>query len=75
MLEHLNDAYISFQQSIIDAEVMLRKNKERFKSGLLAQADEFRKHVGNLISDFMQQGPFKSHFTSDDALAIVAQFK
>ena len=75
MLENLGSEWVAFQQCIIDTEVMLRKNKEKFKTGLLSQAEEFRKRVGGLTSDFLQQGPFTSQFTFSDALDVVANFK
>lgn len=75
MLHELNDEYMKFQQCLLDADVMLKKHKEKFKSGLLTQAEEFRKHVGGLFSDFFQQGPFTSAFTSEKALEVIGTFK
>nr|XP_039250408.1 dynein heavy chain 2, axonemal-like [Styela clava] len=75
MLHQLNDEYMKFQQCLFDADIMLKKHKEKFKSGLLTQAEEFRKHVGGLCSDFLQQGPFTSNFTSEKALELIGNFK
>lgn len=75
MLDNLGSEWVAFQQAIIDADVMLKKNKEKFKTGLLSQAEEFRKRVGALSSDFLQQGPFSSSFSSEDAIGIIANFK
>uniref|UniRef100_H2ZI79 Dynein axonemal heavy chain 2 n=1 Tax=Ciona savignyi TaxID=51511 RepID=H2ZI79_CIOSA len=75
MLESLGKEWVDFQQCIIDSETMLKKNKEKFKTGLLSQAEEFRKRVNGLTSDFFQQGPFSSQFTSPDAIEVIAQFK
>ena len=75
ILENLGAEWVAFQQCIIDAEVMLRKNKEKFKAGLLSQAEEFRKRVGGLCSDFLQTGPFTSQFNPESALEIITQFK
>lgn len=75
MLHQLNDEYMKFQQCLLDADIMLKKHKEKFKSGLLTQAEEFRKHVGGLCSDFFQQGPFTSSFTSEKALEVITNFK
>ena len=75
LLDNLGSEWVAFQQCIIDAEVMLRKNKEKFKTGLLSQSEEFRKRVGALCSDFLQQGPFTSQLTPESALEIITQFK
>lgn len=75
MLDNLGSEWVAFQQAIIDADIMLKKNKEKFKTGLLSQAEEFRKRVGALSSDFAQKGPFSSSITSADAIEIIEQFK
>jgi dynein heavy chain len=48
LLDHLQPEWDNYQQSISDAEKMIKLSKEKFKSNLLANADEFKKSVGNL---------------------------
>ena len=42
--------------------------QEKFKTGLLAQSEEFKKQVGSLMDDFHIKGPFASSHSSDHAL-------
>ena len=75
MLENLGPEWIAFQQCIIDADQMLKKNKERFKSGLLSQAEEFRKKVNGLAFEFSERSPSTSQFTVESAQEVIAEFK
>ena len=60
MLNELSNEWVTFQQTLIDAEGMLKKHKEKFKSSLLAQSEEFKKQVHNLVDEFQTKGPFTS---------------
>ena len=42
--------------------------QEKFKSGLLAQAEEFKKQVHNLIDEFTTKGPFLSSIGTAEAI-------
>ena len=56
MLDDLSNEWVSFQQCLIDSDAMLKKYKEKFKSGLIASAEEFKKNVHNLYEDFHSNG-------------------
>ncbi|XP_052104325.1 dynein axonemal heavy chain 2-like isoform X7 [Mytilus californianus] len=71
MLNELSNEWHIFQQKLIDAETMLKKNKERFKTGLLAQSEEFKKQVHNLVDEFTTKGPFTSNISTDEAVANI----
>ena len=44
---------------------MLKKSKEKFKSGLLLSAEEFKKTVSMLVDDFRNRGPFNSDISTE----------
>ncbi|XP_013412698.1 dynein heavy chain 2, axonemal [Lingula anatina] len=75
MLDELPNKWVEFQQTLIDADAMLKKNKEKFKTGLLAQAEEFKKQVAALLSDFSKNGPFSGSLGTEAALVQVAEIK
>jgi hypothetical protein len=60
MHNELGNEWVRFQQVLIDAEAMLKKHKERFRSNLLAQSEEFKKQVANLMEEFTTKGPFSA---------------
>ena len=68
MLNDLSNEWVTFQQTLIDAEGMLKKHKEKFKSSLLGQSEEFKKQVHNLLDEFQTKGPFTSGIPTGDAL-------
>ena len=58
MLEQLSGEWVAFQQCLIDSDAMLKKSKEKFKTGLLYSAEELKKSVNNLQDSFTMGGPF-----------------
>lgn len=56
MLDSLNGEWITFQQILLDSEQMLKKHKEKFKTGLIHAADDFKKKAHNLLEDFEAKG-------------------
>ncbi|XP_077988088.1 dynein axonemal heavy chain 2-like [Glandiceps talaboti] len=75
MLDELSNEWVSFQQCIIDSDAMLKKYKEKFKSGLIASAEEFKKNVHNLADDFHSNGPFSSTIQCEDALKQIGEVR
>ncbi|XP_048373762.1 dynein axonemal heavy chain 2 [Sphaerodactylus townsendi] len=67
-LGELNSQWLSFQQCLLDSEAMLKKHKEKFKTGLIHCADDFKKKAQNLLQDFDLNGPFTSALSADAAL-------
>ncbi|XP_016879708.1 dynein axonemal heavy chain 2 isoform X7 [Homo sapiens] len=61
MLDSLNGEWVVFQQTLLDSKQMLKKHKEKFKTGLIHSADDFKKKAHTLLEDF----EFKGHFTSN----------
>ncbi|PVD19154.1 hypothetical protein C0Q70_21718 [Pomacea canaliculata] len=71
MHNDLGNEWVRFQQSLVEAEQMLKKHKERFRSNLLAQSEEFKKQVAGLMDEFQAKGPFTSNISTSDALETI----
>ena len=65
VLDELNGEWYAFQQCLMDSDIMLKKSKEKFKSGLLLSAEEFKKTVSILLDDFRNRGPFNSEISTE----------
>ncbi|XP_070295048.1 dynein axonemal heavy chain 2-like [Salvelinus sp. IW2-2015] len=52
MLEALNGEWVWFQQVVIDSDIMLKKNKDKFKSSLIFSAEEFKKKMQTTVQTF-----------------------
>ncbi|XP_021031708.1 dynein heavy chain 2, axonemal [Mus caroli] len=75
MLESLNGEWLTFQQILLDSEQMLKKHKEKFKTGLIHAADDFKKKAHNFLEDFEFKGPFTSNVGHTAALDQIAQMR
>uniref|UniRef100_A0ABM5EJD6 Dynein axonemal heavy chain 2 isoform X2 n=1 Tax=Pogona vitticeps TaxID=103695 RepID=A0ABM5EJD6_9SAUR len=75
LLGDLNSEWLSFQQCLLDSEVMLKKHKEKFKTGLIHSADDFKKKAQNLLQDFGSNGPFTSAISAEAALDQIAAMR
>lgn len=53
---------------------MLKKSKEKFRSGLLASAEDFKKSVNNLEDEFALRGPVNAKTFVNEALAATKAF-
>ena len=54
---------------------MLKKLREKFKSKLLQQSEEFKKNVSELVADFRNKGPFTSSISPTEALSQIELMK
>ncbi|XP_032178404.1 dynein heavy chain 2, axonemal isoform X10 [Mustela erminea] len=75
MLDSLNGEWVVFQQILLDSEQMLKKHKEKFKTGLIHSADDFKKKAHNLLEDFESKGPFTSSVGHQAALEQIAHMR
>jgi len=73
-LQTLGPAWIAFQQCLIDCDEMLKRDKEKFKSGLLSSAEDFKKSVVSLEDEFLLRGPTSSKIAVNEALASIQAF-
>lgn len=60
MLDQLNGEWVAFQQCLIDSDAMLKKSKEKFKTGLIHSSEDFKKTVTTLFDEFQNKGPYSS---------------
>ena len=49
--------------------------QEKFKTGLLAQSEDFKKQVSCLVDDFHTKGPFTSNIGTGEALENIANIR
>uniref|UniRef100_F6YZ23 Dynein axonemal heavy chain 2 n=1 Tax=Monodelphis domestica TaxID=13616 RepID=F6YZ23_MONDO len=75
MLESLDSEWLSFQQVLVDSEQMLKRHKEKFKTGLIHSADDFKKKAHALLEDFDSKGPFTSSVGFAGALEQIAAMR
>ncbi|XP_077826327.1 dynein axonemal heavy chain 2 isoform X1 [Macaca mulatta] len=75
MLDSLNGEWVVFQQTLLDSEQMLKKYKEKFKTGLIHSADDFKKKAHTLLEDFEFKGPFTSNVGHMSALDQIGQVR
>ncbi|XP_033636218.1 dynein heavy chain 2, axonemal-like isoform X2 [Asterias rubens] len=75
MLDELDNEWITFQQCLLDSDVMLKKHKEKFKTGLIHSSEEFKKSIASLLDDFSSNGPFNSALGCDEALQQVSHIR
>jgi dynein heavy chain len=74
VLDELNGEWYAFQQCLMDSDIMLKKSKEKFKSGLLLSAEEFKKTVSILLDDFRNRGPFNSEISTERVREYAFQY-
>lgn len=53
----LNEEWVWFQQVLIDSDIMLQKDKEKFKNSLILSVEEFKKKVEFTVQEFNAKGP------------------
>ncbi|KAB1265174.1 Dynein heavy chain 2; axonemal, partial [Camelus dromedarius] len=75
MLDSLNGEWVTFQQVLLDSEQMLKRHKEKFKTGLIHSADDFKKKAHNLLEEFELKGPFTSNVGHQAALEQIAHVR
>ena len=70
MLEALSNEWVAFQQCLIDSDAMLKKSKEKFKTGLLHSAEDLKKSVGSLQDDLNIKGAFSAKIPVDEVTSF-----
>ena len=75
MLEELDDHWQSYLLCLTESEEMLKKLREKFKSKLLQQSEDFKKNVSEMVADFKANGPFSSSTTPEEALNQIELMK
>ncbi|KAM6908918.1 dynein axonemal heavy chain 2 [Xenentodon cancila] len=75
MREGLNEKWMWFQQVLIDRDIMLKKNKEKFSNNLILSSAEFKKKIEIAAQEFNTTGPFHSALSTDVALKQIAEHR
>ena len=57
---NLPHVWAAFKSCLVDSDNMLKKHKEKFRSGLLQDADDFKRTVTEIADMFEAEGPFTS---------------
>ena len=57
--------FSAFRQCLVDSDGMLKKHKEKFRTGLLQDAEDFKRSVNDLVEAFESSGPFTSEATQE----------
>ncbi|KAK1890151.1 Dynein heavy chain 2 axonemal, partial [Dissostichus eleginoides] len=71
--EVLNEDWVWFQQVLIDSDILLQKDKEKFKNTLLLSSEELKKKTQSTMEEFNSTGPFDSSLSTEFALNQVAE--
>lgn len=71
----MSEEWTIFQESLKEAEGMLKKHKDIFKTGLLVQSEDFKRQVHLMLENFQKNGPFTSTTGSGEALEAVKQYE
>ena len=75
LLHSLPQRWENFCNALEEADTMIKKQKEKFKVGLLGQQEDLKKTAGTLFTDFKTTGPFSANLSSEEALAQCAKFR
>ena len=67
-IKSLAGKWEEYKASLIEAEEMLKKNRDKFKTKLLQQSEEFKKNVSELVNDFKTKGPFTADIKPDEVI-------
>ena len=59
--EVLNEDWVWFQQVLIDSDILLQKDKEKFKNTLLLSSEEFKKKTQSTMEEFNSTGHTHAH--------------
>ncbi|XP_076026906.1 dynein axonemal heavy chain 2 [Genypterus blacodes] len=68
MREVLNAEWLSFQQVLIDSDIMIKKHKEKFKSSSILSSEQLKKKTEDAVQEFNSTGPFDSALSTEAAL-------
>lgn len=74
-LERLQGNWMAFQQCLIDSDGMLKKHKEKFRTGLLHSADDFKKTISTLVDQFDTTGPFSDEVSISGAMDFICRMR
>lgn len=56
MREVLNGEWVSFQQVLIDSDIMIKKHKEKFKSSSILSSEQLKRRTEDAVQEFNSTG-------------------
>lgn len=71
----LQSSWTSFQQCLVNADSRLKKHKEKFRTGLLHSAEDFKKTITHLSEEFETKGPFKAEVSIPEAFEFIERMR
>ncbi|KAF5399982.1 Dynein heavy chain [Paragonimus heterotremus] len=72
---NLANDWMQFQSALVAAEQMIKKSKEKFKTGLLSDSEDFKRSVANLLAELQATGPYSADLPPQIGLDSVARFR
>nr|XP_040043942.1 dynein heavy chain 2, axonemal isoform X1 [Gasterosteus aculeatus aculeatus] len=72
MREGVDGEWVWFQQVLIDCDIMLQKQKEKFRNTMIP---EFTKKLKAVLDEFNNAGPFDSKLSTELALNKIAEYR
>ncbi|XP_035806180.2 dynein axonemal heavy chain 2 [Amphiprion ocellaris] len=75
MRDALNEEWVWFQQMLIDSDIMLQKQKEKFRNNLISSSEELKKKIDAAVQAFNNKGPLKSTQSTESALKQIAEIR
>ncbi|KAJ3375748.1 Dynein heavy chain 2, axonemal [Allomyces arbusculus] len=73
-LEALPAKWVSFKETLVETDSKLLESKDKFRTKLLVEVEEFKARVGNVAEDVHTKGPFTSATPSDKAHKQIADY-
>ncbi|KAJ9437970.1 Dynein-1-beta heavy chain [Diplonema papillatum] len=74
-LTGLDESWMSFKKSVVEAKRKLDKEKDRFKQDLEQEMKGFDKSVGALLDEFATKGPYDGQMTPTAAFAMLEKYR
>ncbi|KAF0304889.1 Dynein heavy chain 2, axonemal [Amphibalanus amphitrite] len=74
-LHRLPPVWEAYCALLVETTETLEAQKDRFRTGLLADANDLKKGITNLIDDFKQKGPFTNAWDVEAARANINEYR
>ncbi|XP_051799543.1 dynein axonemal heavy chain 2 isoform X2 [Acanthochromis polyacanthus] len=71
----LNEEWVRFQQMLTDSDIMLQKQKEKFKNNLISSSEKLKKKIDAAVQEFNSKGPLQSTQSTESALKQIAEIR
>ncbi|KAM4714769.1 dynein axonemal heavy chain 2 [Anableps anableps] len=75
MREILNEKWVWFQQVLINSDITLQKDKDKFKNNLIRSFEELKRKLNTAVQEFSDKGPFQSTLSFDVAFKQIQEHR